>query len=722
MLSQTNFLMKIIKFGVYLSLLTPLVAWDQVIYPFVFPKIIFFRIVVEILIFLSIALCLSDKKYYPKITPLSIALGFYLAIATLTSLMGADIFQSFFSTLARGEGLITLYHLYALFIIASSIFQTKDEWIPFLLFLFLIFFIENILALGQTLQLSYVKMFGANRPNGSLGNPAFFASFEALGIWITYLLYTVIKKKNLKIIFIVTIIISAINLYYTVNRASALGLMAGIVIFFLLEIMRVSDTQAKKKYFKIILAIPVLIAIIHFASPDSSIINKLTNYSKNDPSIKNRLIGWNIGWMGFKERPILGWGNENFSYIFNTRFNPEIVADSGSYTWFDRAHNTLIEVASANGIFGLLAFLAIYIFAFFMIIKSDREKKEKNILIAFFITQFTINFFIFDTIATLIFFYLMLGYINSDQRQEKQGALKRIIKRFHSDAAPLKQRAKTITALFLILIITYFINVRPLRATLYASKLAIIADGKESEIVQNFTKAFAISPASNYELREILGNYILKKITEGNDIKKLEPLILFAIDNMKKTALASPHNISARITLAELARIESELNPYFAKFAEQESLAIIQESPMRYQPYLTLGKLRFTQGRNADGIEFFKKAVGINPKFVGARWNLALGYIYEQDFEKAKNEIALMETIEPTYIYDEKNIIVLSNILKKQKQYDIAIQLYLNAIHSGIRPSALSPYYYELGNLYTLTGEKDLAQKAFDAADNATTR
>lgn len=719
MLSKTTILTKIIKLCLYATLLTPLIAWDQVIYPFVFPKIIFFRIVVEILIFLYILLCFSDKKYYPKITPVSIALGLYLAIATVTSFFGVDIFQSFFSTLARGEGLITLYHLFAIFIIASSVIQTRDEWIPLLLFLFLIFFIENILAFGQTLKLPYVKMFGANRPNGSLGNPAFFASFEALGLWITYLLYTLVKKKNLQIFFIATLVIGVINVYYTVNRASALGLVVGIIFFFLLEIFRVSDALAKKKYLKILIAIPILITIFHFIGPDTSIINKLTHYSQNDPSIKNRLISWNIGWTGFIERPILGWGNENFSYIFNTRFNPEIVKDSGSYTWFDRAHNTLVEVASANGVFGLLAFLAIYVFAFFMIIKSDREKKEKNILIAFLITQFTINFFIFDTISTLIFFYLMLGYINSGSRQEKQGALKRIIKKFHRDSLPSRKRAKTIIALCVLLFIAYFVNVRPLRATLYASKLAILTDGKEVEIVRNFTKAFALSPAGNYELREILGNYILKKITEGADIKKLEPLVLFAIDNMKKTALASPHNISARITLAELARIESELNPYFAKFAEEESLAIIKESPMRYQPYLTLGKLRFTQGRNAEGIEFFKKAVEINPNFVGARWNLALGYIYEQDFEKAKNEIALMEIIEPTYIYNEKNIITLSNILKKQKQYEIAIQLYLNALKNG-NPAAISSYYHELGNLYTLAGNEDLAQKAFDAADNAT--
>ena len=60
---------------------------------------------------------------------------------------------------------------------------------------------------------------------------------------------------------------------------------------------------------------------------------------------------------GFQERPILGWGQENFNYVFNKNYDPGMW---GQEQWFDRTHNVILDWLVAGGILGLLAYLSIF--------------------------------------------------------------------------------------------------------------------------------------------------------------------------------------------------------------------------------------------------------------------------------------------------------------------------------------------------------------------------
>jgi hypothetical protein len=43
---------------------------------------------------------------------------------------------------------------------------------------------------------------------------------------------------------------------------------------------------------------------------------------------------------GIAERPVLGWGQENFNYVFNKYYNPQMF---GQEEWFDRTHNVVLD-------------------------------------------------------------------------------------------------------------------------------------------------------------------------------------------------------------------------------------------------------------------------------------------------------------------------------------------------------------------------------------------
>ena len=68
-----------------------------------------------------------------------------------------------------------------------------------------------------------------------------------------------------------------------------------------------------------------------------------------------------------KEKPLLGWGRENFSLGFNKYFNPAFEKAKLGEAWEDRAHNIFLEEAINGGLFGLSSYLIfILIFLFFL--------------------------------------------------------------------------------------------------------------------------------------------------------------------------------------------------------------------------------------------------------------------------------------------------------------------------------------------------------------------
>ena len=60
---------------------------------------------------------------------------------------------------------------------------------------------------------------------------------------------------------------------------------------------------------------------------------------------------------GFQEKPILGWGQDGFNYVFNKYYDPAMY---GQESWFDRAHNAPLDFLVAGGILGFLSYFGLF--------------------------------------------------------------------------------------------------------------------------------------------------------------------------------------------------------------------------------------------------------------------------------------------------------------------------------------------------------------------------
>lgn len=202
-------------------------------------------------------------------------------------------------------------------------------------------------------------------------------------------------------------------------------------------------------------------------------------------------------------------------------------------------------------------------------------------------------------------------------------------------------------------------------------------------------------------------------LSENPKIDPLAELIVLAIQELEKTSNANPMDAQTRLIEADLAQLASPANPTLLDLAEKRALEALAISPKRYQPYFTLGKIKFSQKKFGDAKMYFSQVLEINKDFIPARWNLAILYILTEQYENAEKEISSIRSKDLDFIYKNSNIHLLSGAFIEKKKYAHAIRLYKEAL--AVYPKSRL-YYQKLSELYELSGDALESQNMLNKA------
>jgi hypothetical protein len=141
---------------------------------------------------------------------------------------------------------------------------------------------------------------------------------------------------------------------------------------------------------------------------------RYTMLSFQDYSTEERLMQWRAGAHAILDRPLLGWGPENFRNAFDLHFPGEMYQSPLDEVWFDRAHNLVIDVGVTTGLVGLASYLALHgLIIVFLWRHWVRTKDFANslMLAALLVAYFLQGLFTFDTINSDVIRLLILAYI-----------------------------------------------------------------------------------------------------------------------------------------------------------------------------------------------------------------------------------------------------------------------------------------------------------------------
>ncbi|MDP3015315.1 MAG: GxxExxY protein [bacterium] len=406
---------KLSKFFLYLVPFSVVIVSTSTLFPFIVGKYVFFRTSVSLaLIFFLLGLLFQNAELRgqtrgttrnflcePALSLRKSALVWavfaFVMIFLLACFFGVDPAMSFWSNFERGEGGLQILYLGIFFLLLVILFREEKDWkklfwISILAAVLVIFYgigahlkyidaemsvrtesgfeIREITGRGGPYFQTFKGFIGGSlkdphfRFAGSLGNPAYTATYLIFALFYAgYLLLTRINTDKKFMLLIGLIIFFFIFFWLAATRGAFLGLIAAIIggVFYFV--------YQQKKWRKHLLALTIILilgvgAMVYFKdTPFVKSIpgSRLFDISFSAETFQHRTIMWEIAIDGWKERPLLGWGPENFLQVFDRHFNTEyFVPSSGFGAWFDRAHSVYFDYLAETGILGLLSFLSIF--------------------------------------------------------------------------------------------------------------------------------------------------------------------------------------------------------------------------------------------------------------------------------------------------------------------------------------------------------------------------
>lgn len=382
-------------------------------------------------------LALKIPKYRPQKSWILYSLLIFTGIAIITSIFGINPRLSFIGDLERMWSINMWLHLVLFFVVITSVLKSKKEWFVFLNVALITASYIAIYGYLQRWGVEGIFQTGIKRIQSVLGNSAYVAGILLLSSILS--VYLLIKTKGFwwKSLFGFHLLIQLPAMFMAEIRGAQVAFLFVLLIISIAFLFKMKDKKIKYGIVGFLLLLVIVFGLAFKNKEaswvkDNSILHRLTSISLTKGTTRTRLISWSAGLNAIQERPIMGFGMENYYYAFDKYLQADYYNIAASETWFDRAHNMVVENLVAHGVFGLLAYLSIFLITLFYLFKIYKKDPEENWLFSLFfgslvIAYFIQNFFVFDSLAVTMFFFFILAYINHkiNSKLEKKVVCKR---------------------------------------------------------------------------------------------------------------------------------------------------------------------------------------------------------------------------------------------------------------------------------------------------------
>jgi O-antigen ligase/tetratricopeptide (TPR) repeat protein len=607
---------------------TPFYVSSAMFFPFITGKNFFFRIIVEIIFTLWIILAMTDSRYRPKKSPVLYALAATVFILALSTIFGANPYRSFWSNYERMEGLIGHLHLFAYFLVLSGILSTPKEWRRFIYTVAVSGSAMALYGYLQAFKLVSISKQSGPRADGAFGNASYMAIFMVFAVFIAAYLYFSEDRKWLKNIFAALVVFEIPVVFLTATRGAILGLVGGTVLMVLSLTFLAKNRQVKIASICIMSGIALLIvAFIVFKDSDffnkNRVFARFSNMSLQDKTVQSRFTIWRMSFEGFKERPLLGWGPENYNQVFNKYYQPSLWPQE---QWFDRSHNIIFDWLIQGGILGLLAYLSIFVSAIFMLWRGYiKDKNNQNLMTAAIFTSLFAayifhNFFVFDNLISYILFFSVLSFIHVRYTGYGEELVSKNQPWNNNQFTPAHSFLSAILA-FLLVAGLYFLNIKPLLAN--TSLLEMIKDtniqGQNVNLIlSDFDKSVSYQTLGVGEAREQLSGYANAVASSALDQQLKEKVLQKTSTELEKQIKDAPNDVRAYIFASAI---------YAASGRHEDSLAMLNKalklSPKKQHIYFLIADVYLSLGQPVKSFEAMKIAYDFDPTFPDAVKNLA---------------------------------------------------------------------------------------------------
>lgn len=584
--------------------------------------------------------------------------------------------------------------MFVLFLIALTVFKEWIDWKNFFIVNVAVGVVQSLVALYQIINPNFFNPFNypVTRVYGLFGNPSFLASYLLFVLFISLFLFLRHDGIKLKLFSALSFVVLSATIIMTGTRGTIFGALFGATVFLLIY-----GVFSKKSIHRLVVAIFILMLIIGglflYANKNKPwidsipVVKRVINIKSEIFTLSTREIFWRSAWDGFKDRPILGWGPENFNLVFNKHYNPGILTYGAGESWPTKPHNIFLEQLSTGGIIGLLSFLSVFVMVGYLLFKKFRKNPDDLLIFSVFtsllVAHLIQNIVFFDTQYSYYMLFIIFGFIAYQPNTEK------II---FSDKPIDKNNAKTFLFILLALIAYLsYMNVNMYRSALYINDY----DSRLFETKSFYGDDFRVEFAKIF----LDGKMKFKSEEERTWlVSKLNSELDGVVRN-------HPQNIFDR---AFKIQILTELGIADSKYLDEAESLINEEisaNPNRQQMYLFLGRIYVLRKDYGKAIENYRKAVQLDSGSLIGHWYLGVTLYTDKQTEEGLRELDIAYKGGYT-VNNSAQLNFWALIYAMNKEFNKSISLYDRAISSDPK----NPLYYEkLAAVYKEVGDKEKA-------------
>jgi len=528
------------------------------------------------------------------------------------------------------------------------------------------------IALAASVIMGFVGLdpdkMQAGRIFSTLGNSTYLGIYMLFHIFIAgFLLVRLIERKGDKVykwmigcIYAAVILFDFYIFYNTGTRGALLGLMAGALLTSVAFAIWEKNKGLKILGMTVLTTIIIVIGSLAFfkESPfikDRALLSRFAALATFDrveiekfatTQGKSRFGIWGIAYEGFKERPILGWGQDNFNYVFNEHYDPNIYDQE---QWFDRAHNVFFDWLIAAGALGLLSYLGLFVTAFVAIWRSRAHEKDlhllfsdKVLLSALLVAYFIHNLFVFDSLTSYMLFFGILAFVNIHDRTvlSWKGLLK---------TSDTYVQIGSVVAIIAGMVALYYFSLSPYLAgknlisasTYQAYALKQSNDQTFSAALDAYEKTLSYDGITGIsESREQLLQGTIRVLSSSASLDIKNRYLELSKQEFKKQFETSPDDTRYHLFYGSfLARVgESASSTELIKDGATHLMKALELSPNKQSVLFEVGAAKLNEGKNKEALQYFEKAYELQPGYDEARFLYALALIYANDY-KTSDEV-----------------------------------------------------------------------------------
>ena len=381
----------------------PVIVWSGFIYPYLVPKTLLFYAFSLFAVAAFVLLAAHGRAFFwTRLFRWEAWIpGILLVLAYVTSAVGLDLYRSFWSILARGDGLLMLTcavsSFYLILLYADGAFFAR--------------LLRAVATIG-----GFVAFYGigewllaGGRIGSLLGNAAFFAGYLGIALFATLAAALSLSGGWSRAAYLGALA-QVIAIILTATRGTILAL--GLAGFVYLGYLAWRGERKEKTLAAITVCFLVILGGLFFAFRTELArvpfepVARIASISVSDGTVSSRLFVWKNMAAEIQKSPLFGVGAEHIDVLFNRFYDPTQIYEQ----WFDRSHNAFLDYIAQYGIGGLLLYLALI--ASFLTAARRLAKRDDEIIAGIFtflaLAYAVQNFFVFDTVSS---FWLLLALL-----------------------------------------------------------------------------------------------------------------------------------------------------------------------------------------------------------------------------------------------------------------------------------------------------------------------